>query len=107
MSTAIAHLEMFGTLQNHFAHCGRSLAFKQNLITVKGTRFYVRGKVELQRMKIERMINWMAGLTRQRSLMTAIHGHRRRRIITLQCLRDGALTHEDRMEFQRDYPTSI
>ena len=83
MSTAIAHLEMFGTLQNHFAHCGRSLAFKQNLITVKGTRFYVRGKVELQRMKIERMINWMAGLRHQFSLMRVIHGHRTCAIIVL------------------------
>ena len=81
---AIALLEIYGALQSHFAHCDRPPAFKQKRITVKETGLHFRGEVGLQRMKIQRMINWMAGLRHQFSLMRVIHGHRTCTIIVLQ-----------------------
>ena len=84
LPSAIAQLEISGALQSHLAHCDRPPAFKQNGSTVKGTRLHVHGEVGLQRMKIQRMINWTAGLRHQFSLMRVIHGHRTRTIIALQ-----------------------
>ena len=59
---AIAQLEIFGALQSRLAHCDQPLAFKQNVSTVKGTRLHDHGEVGLQRMNIQRMIKWTAGL---------------------------------------------
>ena len=80
----IAPLELFGALQSHLVHCDRPLAFKLNRSTVEGTRIHIRGEVGLQRMKIQRMISWTAGLCHQFSLMRGIYGHRTRTITTLQ-----------------------
>ena len=61
-SAAIAYLEIVGELQSYLARSDRPADFKRNGSTAKGTRLRVRGEVQLQKMKMRRIVNWTAGL---------------------------------------------